>query len=342
MRFLWPTERSIKLFQYTRLIFGARCSPTTAIFVLQKTASDFSPNQAVKDLVYNSFYMDDFVHSFETIQKAKENTALLKKTLSKGGFSLTKFVSNERSAIQDFDDSKENDENCHRVLGVHWNKSTDRLFHKKPLKFDNNGNSYSIRKLLSLIACLCDPLGTRAPLVITLKIILQDVWKEGLAWNDPVPLEKRNSIQKWIDKYQSAPLIDFPCCINPKSSANELHELHILRDPSHLAYGAVAFIRTSSENDVSCSFLISKAKVAPIKQLSIPKMELQAAVLGTCIARLVKTHQIILFKETVFWCDSTAVLAWIKSSDKLKIYVFNRVREFHENSSSDSWYQWQA
>ena len=51
MRFLWPTERSIKQFQYTRLIFGARCSPTTAIYVLQKNASDFSPNRAVKDLV---------------------------------------------------------------------------------------------------------------------------------------------------------------------------------------------------------------------------------------------------------------------------------------------------
>ena len=106
MRFLWPTERSIKQFQYTRLIFGARCSPTTAIYVLQKTASVFSPNRAVKDLVYNSFYMDDFVHSFETIQKAKENAVLLKKTPSKGGFNLTKFVSNEQSAIQDFDDSK--------------------------------------------------------------------------------------------------------------------------------------------------------------------------------------------------------------------------------------------
>ena len=130
MRFLWPTERSIKQFQYTRLIFGARCSPTTEIFILQKTANDFSPNQAVMDLVYNSFYMDDFVHSFKTIQKAKDNTALLKKTLSKGGLNLTKFVSNERSAIQDFDDSNQNDKNCHRVLGVHWNKSADRLFHK--------------------------------------------------------------------------------------------------------------------------------------------------------------------------------------------------------------------
>ena len=144
--------------------------------------------------------MDDFVHSFETIQKAKDNTALLKKTLSKGGCNLTKSVSNERSAIQDLNDRKENNEKCHRVLGVHWKKSADRLSQKKPSEFDNNGNNYSIRKLLSLIACLFDPLGIIAPLVITLKINLQDVWKEGLAWDDPLPLEERILIQKWIDK----------------------------------------------------------------------------------------------------------------------------------------------
>ena len=109
-------------------------------------------------------------------------------------------------------------------------------------------------------------------------------------------------------------------------------------DASQLAYGAVAYIRTSSNNKVSCSFLISKAKVAPIKQLSIPKMELQAAVLGTRLSRFVNTNQNILFKETVFWCDSTAVLAWIKSTDKLKVHVANRVREIQNNSSSDSWH----
>ena len=145
-------------------------------------------------------------------------------------------------------------------------------------------------------------------------------------------------IHNWIDKYQSAPPIELPRCINPKSSANELHELHIFSDASQLAYEAVAYIRTSSENDVSSSFLISKIKVAPIKQLSIPKMELQAAVLGTRLARFIKTHQNILFKETGLWCDSTAVLAWIRGTDELKVYVSNRVREIQDNSSCDSWY----
>ena len=153
-----------------------------------------------------------------------------------------------------------------------------------------------------------------------------------------MPLETRILIQKLIDKYQSAPPIELPRCINPKSSANELHELHIFSDASQLAHGTVAYITISSENDVSCSFLISKGKVAPNKQLRIPKMELQAAVLGTRLARFIKTHQKILFKETAFWCDSTAVLAWIKSTDKLKAYVSNLLREIHDTSSSDSWY----
>ena len=83
------------------------------------------------------------MHSFETIPKAKENTAnkTLNKTLSKGGFNLTKFVSNEQSTIKKFSDSKENDEDYHRVLGVHWNKSTDIVFQKLPAKFDNNADS---------------------------------------------------------------------------------------------------------------------------------------------------------------------------------------------------------
>ena len=67
-------------------------------------------------------------------------------------------------------------------------------------------------------------------------------------------------------------------------------------------------------------------------------MELQASVLGTRLARFVKTQQNILFQETVFWCDSTAVLAWIKSTDKLKVNVANRVREIQNNCSSDSWH----
>ena len=141
MRFLWPTNHSVKQFQYTRLIFGNRCSPSTAIFFLRKTAAGFAPDQTIQNLVKNSFYMDDFVHSFKLVENAKEAPVSLKKTLTRAGFKFTKFVSNETTAIYNVNDSEENIEDCHRVLGVQWNKSTDKFVHQKPPKFDINAEN---------------------------------------------------------------------------------------------------------------------------------------------------------------------------------------------------------
>ena len=72
--------------------------------------------------------MDDFVHSFETVEIAQEAAVLLKKTLMRASFNLTKFVSNEQTAIENVNDGDENSKDCHRVLGVQWNKSTDMPF----------------------------------------------------------------------------------------------------------------------------------------------------------------------------------------------------------------------
>ena len=337
MRFLWPTNHSVKQFQYTRLIFGARCLPSTAIFVLQKTAADFALNQTIQNLVKNSFYMDGFVHSFETVEIAQEAVVSLKKTLMRAGFNLTKFVSNVQTAIDNVSDGEESSEDCHRVLGVQWNKSTDKFFHQKPSKFETNAENYTVRKLLSLIACLFDPLGIIAPVIITLKTVLQEIWKEGLAWDDSLPKEKIKSIQTWIDNYMCSRPIEIPRCLTLDVATRKAYELHVFTDASQLAYGAVAYARIISENGVSCSFLMSKAKVAPIKQLSIPKLELQAAVLGTRLAHFIKKHHTIEFKDTTFWCDSMAVLAWIKNSEKLKVFVGNRVSEIQSQSPTSSW-----
>ncbi|XP_075261127.1 uncharacterized protein LOC142352857 [Convolutriloba macropyga] len=213
----------------------------------------------------------------------------------------------------------------------------EAMFMQKPSKFETNAENYTVRKLISLIACLFDPLGIIAPVIITLKIILQEIWKEGLAWDDSLPKEKIKSIQTWIDNYMCSPPIEIPRCLTLDVATRKAYELHVFTDASQLAYGAVAYARIISENGVSCSFLMSKAKVAPIKQLSIPKLELQAAVLGTRLAHFIKKHHTIEFKDTTFWCDSMAVLAWIKNSEKLKVFVGNRVSEIQSQSPTSSW-----
>ena len=118
MRFLWPTNHSVKQFQHTRLIFGAQCSPSTAILLLQKTAAHFAANQTIQNLVKNSFYMDDLAHYLEKVEIAQEAAVSLKKALLSVGFNLTQFVSNEQKSIYNVNDIDENNEDCQRVLVV--------------------------------------------------------------------------------------------------------------------------------------------------------------------------------------------------------------------------------
>ena len=132
LRFLWPTDQTIRQYQYTRLIFSARCSPATAIFVLQRTAQDFASRQEIIDLVNKSFYMDDFVHSFQSTGEAQLCVSDLKSTLQKSGFNLTKFVTNEPNALKMLQSEHiESETEGYRVLGLRWNSLSDTIFQKK-------------------------------------------------------------------------------------------------------------------------------------------------------------------------------------------------------------------
>ncbi|XP_075264413.1 uncharacterized protein LOC142356371 [Convolutriloba macropyga] len=337
LRFLWPSKNSVQQFQFTGLISGARCSPTTAIFVLQQTAKYFG-NTATKDLMFNSFYMDDFVHSFVNEQKAETAVQNLRQTLSKGGFSLTKFVSNSVQCLNKMPKEhcdKEKDK--HRVIGVMWNTVNDTFFHQKRAKVQEDKADYTLRKLLSLIACLFDPLGIIAPLLITLKIILQNFWKEGLAWDDLLSDEKQKAMKTWIEQYLSVPEISMPRCSVSPIEPSPINQLHCFCDASQLAYGAVIYIRSESANTISTGFVRARAKVAPLKQISIPKLELQAAVLGCRLMQFVSKKLTIPVISRQFWSDSEAVLAWIKSKDKLKTFIANRVQEIRNNTAVSKW-----
>ena len=326
VRFLWPSKNSIQQFQYTRLIFGARCSPTTAIFVHQQRAKDFG-NKATKDLILNSFYMDDFVHSFVNEQEAQTAVQDLRQTLSKGGFCLTKFVSNSVHCLSKTPEEHcDNEKDKHRVLGVMWDAVNDSFFHQKLAKIQEDKTDYTLRKLLSLIACLFDPLEIIAPLLITLKIILQDTWKEGLAWNDLLSDEKQKAKKTWIEQYLNVPEIAMPRCFVSPNKPSPINQLHCFCDASQLAYGAVIYIRSQSANAISTGFVIARAKIAPLKQISIPKLELQAAVLGCRLMQFVSKQLTILVTSRHFWSDSEAVLVWIKSKDRVKTFFAIRVQ----------------
>ena len=181
IRFLWPNEEMVNQYKFTRLIFGATSSPFCANFVLNRCAEDNAiefpkPVNAIK----NHFFIDDCIHSLPSIEEAIETINQTKDSLHKGGFRLTKFVSNKHEALrfieqEDQDDLKE----INRVLGQKGNTRTDCFLKTTLDQFPRYASEYTQRKMFSLVSTIFDPLGILSPLTIRIKMLLQQVWKLG-------------------------------------------------------------------------------------------------------------------------------------------------------------------
>ena len=101
---------------------------------------------------------------------------------------------------------------------------------------------------------------------------------------------------------------------------------------------AVAYIRTQKQDDIfQTSFLLGKCKVATIKQISVPKLELEAAVLGTRLRTLIETEMTLEFEKAYLWTDSRVVLDWISSTKKQNVFVSNRLKEIKKTTKTDEW-----
>ena len=272
--------------------------------------------------------MDNLIHSFQSTEEVQLCVSDLKPTLQKGGFSSTKFATNKPNILKMLESEHiESETEDHRVLGLLWNSPIDIFFHKNLSKIDQPTSQYTLCKLLSLIAGQFDPMGIIAPIVITLKKNLHDTWKEGLSWDDLLSLSKRQQIRDWIDKDLDSPQIQMPRNFSLLDISSGSNQLHVFCDASQLAYGAVIYIKTSNDRETSSNFVIGRAKVAPLKQISITKLELHAAVLGCRLWQFVTQHLSVPIKESIFWSERTAVLGWINSKDKLKTFIANCVQE---------------
>ena len=338
LRFLWFTGKSIRQYQYTRLIFGAACSPTTAIFARKRSADDFATNdETTKQLIHDAFYMDDLIHSFNNTNEAARNLLSVKEALCKGGFNLTKFVSNDRRCLEGpLKDHTVQSFDPQRVLGIHWDLQEDNLF----MQFDKDNNSdntiFTLRKLLSLIASVYDPLGFVAPAIVTLKILLQEVWRTGISWDESLPILYQKRIQKWLDESSKCDRVCLPRCMHLLPTDKE-QELHVFTDASQLALGTVAYLRNPVSPDIKVTFVMGRSKVAPLKQQSIPRLELDAAVLGVRLSNFIQSSLRQPLSSIIFWTDSTTVLNWIKADSKQKIYVSRRVEEILEKTKPQQW-----
>ena len=351
-RFLWrnlETEREPDVYVKTVLTFGDKPAPAMAQTALRKTAEENKNDhpEAAEALTKNS-YMDDICGSVDTVMQAQKLTGDLDKVLESGGFGVKGWTSNK--ALTKAEDQerglkvfqKEVEE---KVLGVVWNYHTDEFSFKVKLDLlrmtDRSihlGVKMTKRTLLSQVARFYDPIGFAAAFVIRAKISMQELWQIGLDWDDELPDDVQ---ERWIQLFKEMQELDkigFKRCLVP-SESSELPVLCVFSDASQEAFVACAYIhQRRNEDTYSVNFVAAKSRVAPLKQLTIPRLELQAAVLASRLAKTIVEECTIQFADIKFFTDSSITLAWIQSpSRSFKPFVSSRVGEIQSNSDPSQW-----
>ena len=201
--------------------------------------------------------------------------------------------------------------------------------------------SLTQRLVLSLVSKVYDPIGLVAPFTVGARLILKDIWRvNGQSWVDELPKDTVDRFLAWCIELPRLTEITIPRSYF--SGPFQHLELHIFGDSSQGVFSVVGFLRaqvtcTSGEIKTELAFVLGNARVAPMKVMRVPTLELQAALLAARLKRELCRALTVTVDKVFMWTDSTIFLQWINSTNKHPIFIANRVSEILENTSVDQW-----
>ena len=343
-RYLWrnmETNREPDIYVKTVLTFGDKPAPAMAQIALRKTADQAkSLYPKAAQVLKDNTYMDDICDSVRTVEHAKRLTTDLDEVLMKGGFQVKGWLSNRslENEIAEHEKPKMKllqGTTQEKVLGTVWNHAEDvLLFNVNPPK----DITLTKRAILSQIARIFDPVGFAAAFLVRAKIGMQRLWQQGLDWDQELPSPKREEWTRFFQEMEDLNHVTFERSLTPVD-AIEVPTLCIFSDASNEAFGTCAYIRwRTGSNKYDTRFIAAKSRVAPLKPLTIPRLELQAAVLATRLYQSIAEESRLQFEKVVFFSDSNIVLSWIRSEAReFKPFVSARVAEIQSNSDPSQW-----
>ena len=351
LRFLWwqdgdwtkqPTDYEMNVH-----VFGATSSPSCSNYALRRTSLDHQDNynRNVTQSLYNNFYVDDLLKSLESNNEAIEFVSGVTQLCSEGGFNLTKFISNSVPVLESIPESKRRPTVSNipigglpteRCLGVRWDIENDIFGFDSTFK----AHPFTRRGMLSLLSSIYDPCGYIAPFLLKGRRIIQSACQMDSSWDEPITESLKDSWKEWGLSLQLLKEFMIERCFKPKDFGQVSHcSLHHFSDASEIGYGQVSYFRLiNTTGRIHCSLVLSKARVAPLKYISIPRLELVAATLSTKMSAFIKKESSYKIDNEYFWTDSKVVLGYIGNEDKrFKIFVANRVQHIRDNSLLHQW-----
>ena len=334
-RFFWlsnPTDSSSPLcvYRFKVVPFGATSSPFMLNAVLQYHLKQY--NTPVSNDMLSNLYVDNIISGCETEQAAVDYYRQARAIMGEARLNLRSWSSNSAKLT-----NLANKENTAEramtvnVLGLQWNPTSDMLCLSEKPSILAHEHLVTKREVLQDLSKIFDPLGFVAPVVIRAKILMQKLWQMKITWDEPL----ENDVHaEWrdiaTDLKNTTRFTVSRCYFNVCMSHPTVH---CFADASQHAYGAIVFL----VQDNHVSFVIAKARVAPLKSLTIPRLELMAALVATRLTHFVL--KAIPSEHTLvhMWSDSQIVLHWLKSQKPLPAFVCHRTTEIQSLLPQASW-----
>ncbi|XP_055633870.1 uncharacterized protein LOC129774191 [Toxorhynchites rutilus septentrionalis] len=280
---------------------------------------------AAKAIVKNH-YVDDMLVSTETEGEAIQLARDVHYVHIQAGFEMCNWLSNSPAVLAALQKEQIDEKSLsigsklatEKVLGMWWCTATDTLTFKLSAKHDSDlllgRRRPTKREVLRTLMAIFDPLGLLSHLLIFLRVLLQEIWRSAIGWDDEIPDNINEKWEKWLKVLPSVQHVRVPRCYRQSTSINQTTnvQLHTFVDASEYGYAAVVYLRF--------------------------ELELQAAVIGARLANTATSNFTFKVDEKFFWTDSRDVLCWIRSDHRrYSQFVAFRVSDILETSGIADW-----
>ncbi|XP_074648976.1 uncharacterized protein LOC141904297 [Tubulanus polymorphus] len=328
-KFLWLSDQSnpeseLKAYQFRSVLFGAVCNP----YILNVTVKshlrsiDTETARDISDNIYVDNDVTGVSSDTEALRFYHESVDITKSA----GLNLRSWATNSGKLREQLETDEVADSDTEsKILGLIWNTQWDSIGFPHKLKNELSCDVVTKREVVSRASKVFDPLGFLAPVQIRAKIFIQELWKEKFDLDQPIPDDLK---LKWIHiatDLCDASEIHISRKYFEESDRRSDYEIHAFGDSSKEAYGSVVYLRNLTDT----SLVMVKTRVAPVKELTIPQLELLAALtaarLITYVYRALASK--INISKTILWSDNQIVLHWIHSDKKLPVFVSNSVTQ---------------
>ncbi|XP_018359718.1 PREDICTED: uncharacterized protein LOC108758967 [Trachymyrmex cornetzi] len=341
-KILWRRDGKVETLQLNTLTFGVSSSPFLAIRTVQKLAEDelLTFPRAAR-IIKSHMYVDDLLTGAETIDEVRAIRNEVIALLARGGFAIRQWASNDERIVNDLMASALrtnfvlNLDQTLKTLGITWSTRDDQIcYSTNPIR---SSEKLTKRIILSEIAKIFDPLGLLGPIIMYAKKLIRNVWRCTLHWDESIPQNIHTAWSTFTKQWETMNTIYFDRKLLVGNCNNI--QIHGFCDASNIGYGACIYVRSrGGKGETRVRLLCAKSRVAPLKTVSTPRLELCGALLLAQLYRETSNALDRVVQRSVFWCDSTVVLHWLKTpAHLLKTYVANRVVSIQEITGSKEW-----